>query len=382
MLRPLSVGEILDAGIKVVVRNWKTLLGATLVLMAPIAVVYVLAVASIDPEQLELVPENTQSDPELPEASVFIGLGVTYLLGLSALLIAFGACYKIVSDSWLGRRAEVRETIRYGLQRAPRVFALGLVLFLFTLVAWIPCCIPLVWLGVAWSLAFPALLFERIGPFKALGRSYRLTQGRWWATLGLLVVAYLLVTVISGLVQLPLAVIAEVVAGENAWANGLAQGIGSTVGFVITYPYVIAILTILYFDQRVRKEGFDLQLMAEGLGVEPDPSAAMAAPYVAPRPSAPRPSAPQPAEPEPSEPRPWTSPTGWTAPTPPQEPSLWSPPERRDDRPPEEPPRDDRPPEESPWMTPSPEPPPERGSGDDEPPEWPPRERPRGPGGL
>ena len=203
---------------------------------------------------------------------MFVGLGVTYILGILALLVCFGACYKVVSDSWLGKRTDVRETLSYGLRRAPMIFLLGLITFLFTLVAWIPCCVPLVWLGVAWCLSFPALLFEKIGPFKALGRSYRLTQGRWWATLGLLVVAYLLVSVISGIIQFPLLIIAEVAARENALANGLAQGVGSTIGFAITYPYVIAIVTILYFDQRVRKEGLDLLLMAEGLGVDPDPS--------------------------------------------------------------------------------------------------------------
>ena len=33
---------------------------------------------------------------------------------------------------------------------------------------------------------------------------------------------------------------------------------------MVTYPYLAAVLTILYFDQRVRKEGFDLQLLARG----------------------------------------------------------------------------------------------------------------------
>ena len=103
-----------------------------------------------------------------------------------------------------------------------------------------------------------------MGPFKALGRSYRLIQGRWWATFALLIVCYLLVSVISGIVQFPLLIVAELVAGESALANGLAQGVGTTIGFAITYPYLTAILTILYFDQRVRKEGFDLQLMARG----------------------------------------------------------------------------------------------------------------------
>ena len=34
MLRPLGIGEILDAGIKVVLRNWRTFLACTAALMA------------------------------------------------------------------------------------------------------------------------------------------------------------------------------------------------------------------------------------------------------------------------------------------------------------------------------------------------------------
>ena len=82
--------------------------------------------------------------------------------------------------------------------------------------------------------------------------------------------------------------IAALAAGESALANGLARS-SAGVGCAITYPYVTAIVTILYFDQRVRKEGLDLQLMAEGLGVERDPdsragAAVGAAPYTPERP--------------------------------------------------------------------------------------------------
>ena len=133
--------------------------------MAPIGFFYVLAIASIDPEQLELFPEDTQSEPELPEASVFVGLGVTYILGILALLVCFGACYKVVSDSWLGKRtnmqgdAELRAPARADdlparLIQTPPVHARRLD----------PVLRALVWLGVAWCLAFPALLFEKIGP--------------------------------------------------------------------------------------------------------------------------------------------------------------------------------------------------------------------------
>ncbi len=404
-LRPLSIGEILDAGIKVVLRNWKTLIGCTIVLMAPLALLYVVAIASIDPEQLELIPETTTEPGELPEAAEFIGYGITFLIGAIALVVSYGTCFKAVSDAWLGKKPTVGESLRYGLRRSPQVFALSVIWFLFALVAWIPCGIPLIWLGVAWSLSIPALLFERVGPFKALGRSYGLTQQRWWATLGLLLVGWLLVTILGGIAQVILSLIAQLVAPESVLANGLAQGVGLTIGNAITYPYLTAVVTILYFDQRVRKEGFDLQLMAETLGVEPDPSQAVAAPYVA--------AAPQ-YTPEQMAAAPyWPPPPGWQPPPP-----GWQPPPQQQWSSstgwtgPQAPPRDDRPAGESPWMTPSPggvppgrwapptgppsgdapppteplppdEPPPPRDDDERDPPsEWPPREEPRGPGGL
>ena len=57
-MRPLGVGEILDAGIKVVTRHWKPLMASTMALAAPVAAFVVLIMWSIDPEQLELIPEG------------------------------------------------------------------------------------------------------------------------------------------------------------------------------------------------------------------------------------------------------------------------------------------------------------------------------------
>ena len=36
----------------------------------------------------------------------------------------------------------------------------------------------------------------------------------------------------------------------------------------ITYPLWAAVITVLYYDLRVRNEGFDLQLLAQGVGAD------------------------------------------------------------------------------------------------------------------
>ena len=123
------------------------------------------------------------------------------------------------------------------------------------------------------------LLFERVGPLKALGRSFGLVKGRWWATFLIMLVCWLLVGLLGSFVSVVPSVVAELFAPESALANAIATVVGTTLSGVILYPYYSAVLTILYFDQRVRKEGFDLQLLAEGLGVERDPDAPLPAPF-------------------------------------------------------------------------------------------------------
>jgi hypothetical protein len=44
--------------------------------------------------------------------------------------------------------------------------------------------------------------------------------------------------------------------------SGIVQGLAATV----VAPLMAAVVTILYYDLRVRKEGFDLERLAESLG--------------------------------------------------------------------------------------------------------------------
>jgi hypothetical protein len=301
------------------------------------------------------------------------------------------------------------------------VALLGLIAGIALVIGFALCFFPGVYLSVLWCLAFPALLFERVGPFKAMGRSGSLIKGRWWASLLLVVVGYLLVTIIGFIIQYGLLAVAAVAADDSVIVNAIATVVGSTLSSAITYPYLAAVLTILYFDQRVRKEGFDLQLLAQDMGGERDPDAPLpeplvgddrytpeqraAAPYWPPPPG----WEPPPAQPEPSQ---WASSSGWSAPSADREPEspLWGPsgstpsptagdPLRRDDddTPPSYPsrPAGDEPPPTYPSRPPEDEPtdplpprPADEKDSDDEPKrdsgraDWLPPEAPRGPGGL
>jgi hypothetical protein len=116
-----------------------------------------------------------------------------------------------------------------------------------------------------WSLVVPVTVLEGGGLRASMRRSKSLTKG----SRGRIFLIYLLVAilgaVVSWLVQLPLLA----ATGFRLWrqpvaVTGAVQAI-SAAGVFLSTSLVGALgaiaLTLIYYDQRVRKEGFDLQLM-------------------------------------------------------------------------------------------------------------------------
>jgi len=335
-LRPLSLGEILDAGIKVCTRHWKALALCVVTPVLPLAILQVLLIGSLDGEQLELSPEDDATTLDDVSTGFWVASGIGLVLQIILYLVVQTACFKAVSDAWLGATPSAGRSLRFGLKSAPRVFLLGLVLFPAVVLGFVLCIAPGIWLFVVWSLAVPAILFERVGPFKALGRSHALVDKRFWATLLLLLISSLLVAFLGGIITSIPSVVAEFAAPENHLAAAVANVVGTTVGNMLTYPYSAAVVAILYFDQRVRKEGFDVQMLAEGLGQSFDPDAPIPAPLQ-----------PGPYTPPPQGWQPQGEYGGWNVPSHQTAPLRWGPGAQA-------PPQDTRPPEESPWMAPGP----------------------------
>jgi hypothetical protein len=349
-LRPLSVGEILDAGVKVVTRNWKPLLGSLLLVSTPVWALFILLLASLDASAFEFTPDQEFGSTEDPSAQFLIGLMITLFVLMLAFLVSFVAVFKGVCDAWLGIKPTIGRSLKFGLKRSGWVFLLSLVWTPCITLFMLPCGIPALWLGTVWALSIPALLFERVGPFKALGRSYGLIRGRFWEALLVVLVVVGVYYVVSNILSLGLMGIVAVATDDNAIANAIAQGAGSIVSTAVSVPYISALLTILYFDQRVRKEGLDIQLLAEGN--ERDPNAPLPLPLQAP---AGYTTPPPPAWGPPG----WQSPSGWVGPQAPEAgPLRWGP---------NAPAPTPRPPSDSPWMAPAPGP---AGPPPDAPPLW------------
>lgn len=226
--------------------------------------------------------KTTYSD----DGAYFAGQVALIVLSSLSYLLGTVACYRAIADTYLGRPTSARDSLTYAWSRLGATLWLSIVLIAGLVVAFLALIIPGIWLGVAWAVAYPVMLVEGTGGFGALKRSFQLTQGRWWATCGRIVVAYILVLVVSGFAAIIFVLPGEAVTDSTSFGALVLEHAGNFVISLVTTPFVAAVTTLVYFDLRVRKEGFDLAVLAERMGGAP---AAGPAPSVPPPAAAPAP---------------------------------------------------------------------------------------------
>jgi uncharacterized membrane protein len=149
----------------------------------------------------------------------------------------------------------------------------------------VPALVYAIVMALRYSLAVPASVVEDLKARKALRRSVDLTKG----SRGRIFVLGLLIAVIQiGLVlvtQVFFIVMAFKQHGQlPAWVQVAQQVVGFFTNSFIGPMYATG-LTLFYYDQRVRKEGYDIEWMMQAAGLTaPAPAAE---PESAPAPQAP-----------------------------------------------------------------------------------------------
>src|SRR5919112_656875 len=118
-LRPLGIGEILDAGIKLFTRHWRPLVLSVVGLVLPVQIISALVTASVAPEQFDFTTtESGVSEDE--EAEFLVGQGISVLL-------ATAVCFKAVADAYLGVQPDWRRSLRFAVRRLLGLFGLAVV---------------------------------------------------------------------------------------------------------------------------------------------------------------------------------------------------------------------------------------------------------------
>jgi hypothetical protein len=260
-LRPRGVGEILDAAVALYRARFASLVRLSAMVVIPVQLLNVLITLSTRPNDVTFGatgPTPTYSTRE----AFWVPLAGTIVMNIVVVLstaFATAAVMRLVADTYLGTPTTGSNSAQLALRRWGAVLGLAIITSVVVIAGTFACVIPGVFLQVAWVVAMPALLLEdkRIG--QALHRSLELTKRRWWSCFAVHYVGSILTGVVTfALTLLITAGIHFAVHGTAALA--VAQGFSGAITGALTTPFVAAAIIVLYFDLRVRAEGFDIQM--------------------------------------------------------------------------------------------------------------------------
>lgn len=241
-LRPRSAGEIVDASIQLIRRGWREMFVIALALMIPTLGLFVIfALAGAD------------------MTGAAGASGSLLLFGILSMLwtaVVFAGLIIAASEIYVhGRVLTVAAILRAGLGRMWPVIIAYIGWSLVTGFGIILLIVPGLWAATVYSLSVPIVAIENLGASKAWERSQSLTKGhRWHAfkALALMVLIVMVVAIPTAMLTTPISLAGYVI---------VAQVIGTIINAAI-YPIFAAGLVVLYYDLRIRKEGFDIEHMA------------------------------------------------------------------------------------------------------------------------
>ncbi|MFI2718968.1 glycerophosphoryl diester phosphodiesterase membrane domain-containing protein [Streptomyces collinus] len=308
-LRPLGVGEILDGAVSTMRTYWRTVLGISLtvaVLTELIVVLFQGLVLNDSSTEALNDPSATLSELSRAMGDAMLNSSVVFVISLVGTVIATALLTTVTSRAVLGKSVTIGEAWRDARPQILKLFGLICVLLLITVgvvtvgalpgllvtiagssgpgvaltvLGIIGAGIIALWLAIRFSLASPALMLEKQGIKKAMGRSAKLVQGTWWRIFGIQLLATLIANVVASIIVIPFTLLAAALSGDGltgwlstgvgslGWTFLIISGIGSVIGSMITFPITAGVTVLLYIDQRIRREALDLEL-ARAAGVQ------------------------------------------------------------------------------------------------------------------
>lgn len=299
-LRPMSIGELLDRTFALYRRNFLLFVGIATLGPAAYLVFQLLTIGSA------IVPGQTRQPSPAAFASFGLGMFVGLIIMLAGMALAHAATVRAVAAVHLGRTITIGGAYKSLSGRVWRVLAVfGLVMLivgvvavviivtasvlaslaviggaqggtagtiaggLIGIVAVVIGVLLAITIYVRYSLAIQACVVEDLRPLASLKRSVALSKGARSRVLTIYFVFGLLSLVVSlalgGIVgtigvMLHSPIVSVILIYLTSFIAGSLTGPLATIG-----------MSLLYYDERVRKEAFDLQLMMASLDPSPQP---------------------------------------------------------------------------------------------------------------
>jgi hypothetical protein len=297
-LRPRGIGELLDAAFTLYRRNFLLLVAIAAVVQVPFAVLQLVVFrvadvsrhlnsvrsfgSTLNNKNGVITPgQSSQLSADLGAFAVYLGVillvqyFVVYPLSLAATTHA-------VSNRYLDQPATVGGSYRAAFTMWRSLIAMVLLLTLaiggsltvaallgvltgvpaLTVVLLLAVMIFAILVLVRSDVAAQSIVIERVGGRAGLRRSWSLTRGFFWRIVGILLLLGLLQGIVGTVLSLPLLAVTS--SAPLDVQQMISQGV-SAVSAVFVAPVTLVTLTLLYYDLRIRREGFDIEMLTAAL---------------------------------------------------------------------------------------------------------------------
>lgn len=272
-LKPMDIGEILDGALTIFRRHFLLFMKIGIItLWFPVALTIYLELAG-----------GT-------EQHIILALIVNVIRYFAGLFLTASAI-RIIADSYLGRRPELSDALAMGGSKIMPLFLVGLgkglllgliavVIGVFAAITFprvatggaaglfavlltiLAGCWFIVYVACGYAVTTPVVVLEELNASSdAFGRSWDLTRGFKLKIFLIFLVAMVVVFV-------PGIAIGALGAALTPDARMLGQAIEilSAALPILLTPLFSCVLTLVYYDLRVRREAFDLEVLSEQLG--------------------------------------------------------------------------------------------------------------------
>ena len=258
-LRQMGIGELVDGAFKLYRRDWLSLMAFSAFVLVPVTFLQAVITQGIVAAAAEA---TTFEELDAVTGQILVVTGVfivIQLLIVQPFLVA--AITRAAADAYLGETVTIAKMSRFALSRLPAILWITVITSVVTLVGFILLIIPGIIAAIRLTLAPAILVVEDVRGTKAVSRSWDLTGGNFWRIFAALLLAGLIAAVGTAIVTLPAEFLATTM-GPDGW---FVSVVGQTIATVVTQPFSLLIIVLLYFDLRVRKEGYDIEVMSREL---------------------------------------------------------------------------------------------------------------------
>lgn len=259
-----GLGDILSTAFELYKTNFAKLIQLVAMVVIPLALIQAFLVTVAfkpcdpgDVDTLQELGDALESCSGTFGRSLLVG-ALTWFIAIAIQQLLLGALTRGGAGAVVGRPVDVNASYRYAFSRLGGLIGLALLIAIVVGVGFLLLIIPGIIFAVFLAMAVPAFIIERKGVTESMSRSWQLVSNHWWHTLVVIFVASLLAGIVNGILT--------ALGGDNF----VLYWIFSTIGLLITAPFVALVAIVLYVDLRSRHEG----LTAEGLGAELDAATA------------------------------------------------------------------------------------------------------------